>query len=290
MAQKLEGKVAVLTGAGSKAGIGRETAKSMAAEGAKVVVNDMGKDPEGGWGANRVVKEIKEAGGIAVANYDSVGSMENGVNIIKTAIDNFGRIDILVNTAGNFKVARSSIDFTEADWDITMDVHLKGVFACTQAALKEMLKQQSGGRIINFTSMAAFTAPFKGSHLPYNAAKAGVIGFTRALALEMKEHGITVNAISPGAHTSLFPVDAAGPEYISPLITYLATDEAKDITSQFIFASGGVICVLAHPVTGLVPPDLDLPSVTAHGYLYKDGIWTMEELAKALPVVLQKID
>jgi NAD(P)-dependent dehydrogenase (short-subunit alcohol dehydrogenase family) len=290
MVQRLAGKVAVITGAGSKAGIGRETAKAMAAEGAKVVVNDMGKDPDGGWGADRVVKEIEEAGGIAAANYDSVGSMESGANIIKTAIDNFGRIDILVNTAGNFKVARSSIDFTEADWDITMAVHLKGVFACTQAALKEMLKQQSGGRIINFTSMAAFTAPFRGSHLPYNAAKAGVIGFTRALALEMKEHGITVNAISPGAHTSLFPVNAPGPEYISPLITYLATDEAINITSQIIFASGGVICVLAHPVTGLVPPDLDLPSVTAHGYLYKDGIWTLEELAKALPVVLQKTD
>jgi hypothetical protein len=106
----------------------------------------------------------------------------------------------------------------------------------------------------------------------------------------MKQHGITVNAISPGAHTTLFPVNALGPEYVSPLVTYLATDEAKDITSQIIFASGGVICVLAHPVTGLVAPDLDMPSVTAHGYLYKDGIWTLEEIAKALPVVLQKTD
>lgn len=290
MTHSLDGKVAVLTGAGSKAGIGRETAKTMATLGAKIVVNDMGKDPEGGYGADRVVKEIKEAGGVAVANYDPVGSFENGKKIIQTAIDNFGRIDILVNTAGNFRVAKSTVDFTEEDWNITMDVHLNGLFACTHAALKEMLKQGDGGRIINFTSMAAFTAPFRGSHLPYNAAKAGVIGFTRALALEMKEHNITVNAISPGAHTSLFPVDALGPEYVSPLVTYLALDEAKDITSQIIFASGGIICVLAHPTTGLVPPDLDLPSVTAHGYLYKDGIWTLDELSKALPVVLQKTE
>ncbi|MBN2239519.1 MAG: SDR family oxidoreductase [Dehalococcoidales bacterium] len=290
MAHSLEGKVAVLTGAGSKAGIGRETAKTMAALGAKIVINDMGKDPEGGYGADRVVKEITDAGGVAVANYDPVGSFENGKKIIQTAIDNFGRIDILINTAGNFRVAKSTIDFTEDDWNITMDVHLNGLFACTHAALKHMLAQESGGRIINFTSMAAFTAPFRGSHLPYNAAKAGVIGFTRALALEMKEHGITVNAISPGAHTSLFPVDALGPEYVSPLVTYLALDEAKDITSQIIFASGGIICVLAHPTTGLVPPDLDLPSVTAHGYLYKDGIWTLDELSKALPVVLQKTE
>ncbi len=288
MALRLAGKVAVITGAGSKAGIGRETAKAMAAQGARVVINDFGKDPDGGWGADRVVKEVVEAGGIAVANYDQVGSMESGASIIKTAIDNFGRIDILVNAAGNFKVARSTVDFTEADWDAIMAVHLKGLFACTQAALREMLKQGNGGRIINFTSMAAFTAPFRGSHLPYNAAKAGVIGFTRALALEMRDHGITVNAVSPGAHTSLFPVDAPGPECVAPLIVYLATEQAKNVTSQIIFASGGVICVLAHPVTGLVPPDLHLPSVTAHGYLYKDGVWTLEELEKALPIVIQK--
>ena len=112
MANKLEGKVAIITGAGSPAGIGKEVALAMAAEGAKVVVNDIYKDPDGSYGADRVVKMIKDAGGTAAANYDSVASMEGGQNIVKTAVDNFGRVDILVNTAGNYKIV-PTIELTE---------------------------------------------------------------------------------------------------------------------------------------------------------------------------------
>ena len=182
MANKLEGKVAIITGAGSPAGIGKEVALAMAAEGAKVVVNDIYKDPNGGYGADRVVKMIKDAGGTAAANYDSVASMEGGQNIVKTAVDNFGRVDILVNTAGNFKIV-PTIELTEKDWDSIIAVHVKGMFSCTQAALKVMIPQKSGGRIINFTSLAAYPPGIgPGASIAYCAAKAAVIGFTRNTA------------------------------------------------------------------------------------------------------------
>ena len=145
MAEKLKGKVAVVTGAGSPVGIGKEVALAMAAEGASVVVNDVGRDPDGTSGADRVVEEIKKANGTAVANYDSVATLSGGENIIKTAISNFGRIDILVNCAGNIKHMPIA-EMTEDDWDSVIDVHLKGHFGCTKAAIAEMVKQESGGR------------------------------------------------------------------------------------------------------------------------------------------------
>ncbi len=284
MAQKLAGKVAVVTGAGSQVGIGKETAKAMAAEGAKVVVNEIGKDPDGTMGADRVVKEIKEAGGTAVANYDSVASMEGGASIIKTAIDNFGRIDILVNTAGNF-LTNPTVDMPEAQWDAILAVHLKGLFACTQAALKEMIKQKSGGRVINITSIAAYTPMLgPGAAIAYCTAKAGVLGFTKMLSVEMKEHGITANAISPAATTILFPSArpategtpppaGPGPEFVAPTIVYLATDEAKDITGRIIASSAGNITFFAQP----------MGEGGAHHYMHKTGKWTIDELIQLMP-------
>jgi NAD(P)-dependent dehydrogenase (short-subunit alcohol dehydrogenase family) len=275
MAQKLAGKVAVVTGAGSEVGIGKEVAKAMAAEGAKVVVNDIGKDPDGTMGADRVVKEITDAKGTAVANYDSVTSMEGGASIIKTATDNFGRVDILVNTAGNF-IAGPTPDFTEEDWDKVINVHLKGLFACTQPALREMIKQKSGGRIINITSIAAWQ-PVGGGGAAYGTAKAGVLGFGRFLSVEMKEHGITVNAVSPKAKTRLFPMAGdVGPDHVAPLPVYLATDEAKDITGQIIFIGAGMLMVFS-PLMTMGPPG-------AHQHLHhKRGIWTVDELITIMP-------
>jgi NAD(P)-dependent dehydrogenase (short-subunit alcohol dehydrogenase family) len=284
MAQKLLGKVAVITGAGSQIGIGKETALAMAAEGAKVVVNDIVKDLDGGMGADRVVKQIKEAKGTAVANYDSITSMEGGQKIIKTAIDNFGRIDILVNTAGNF-ITMPTVDYTEAMWDAIMAVHLKGAFACTQAALKEMIKQKSGGRIINFTSIAAFSDFLgPGPSVAYCAAKAGILGFTKLLSAEMRQYGITVNVISPGASTTLFPPGLVkvngvplppgpGPEFVAPVLVYLATDEAKDITGRIIASMGGDITVFAPP----------MGAGGAHHYMHKTGKWTVDELIQLMP-------
>lgn len=277
----LKDKVAVVTGAGSEVGIGKEVALAMAAEGAKVVVNDFGKSPDGTKAADKVVKEIEKNGGVAVANYESVATMVGTANIIKTAISSFGRIDIVVNTAGIFQI-KPTVDLTEAEWDNMLAVHLKGVFGCSQAAIKEMIKQKSGGRIINFTSHAGFSSGLgPGAAVAYITAKAGVLGFTRGLSLEMEKEGITVNAIAPRASTRLFPIPGKvvngvqlfGPEYVAPLVVYLATDEAKGVTGQFFHAGSGEIIVYATP----------LNVKTQHQHLFKAGKWTIEELSELIP-------
>ncbi len=276
MAGKLTGKVAVVTGAGSARGIGNETAKALAAEGAQVVVNDIGKDPDGTMGADRVVNEIRKAGGTAVANYDSIGSMKSGQSIIQTAINNFGRIDILVNTAGNF-ISGPTIDYKEESWDAIMAVHLKGIFACIQAALKYMIPQKSG-RIINFTSIAAYTPDLGPSPaIAYCAAKGGVMGLTRMLSQEMLPYGITVNSISPTASTMLFNMGPMGPkpEFVASVVAYLATDESKQITGQIIGVNAGNITVFAPP----------MGAGGAHRSAHKASMWTMDELIQVMPIV-----
>ncbi len=281
MTKKLTGKVAVVTGAGSEVGIGKEAALALAAEGAKVVVNDIGKRPDGSKAADAVVKEIEKRGGVAVANYDSVSTMAGTANIVKTAIDNFGRVDIVVNTAGIFQV-KPTVDVTEADWDGVLNVHIKGAFGCSQAAIREMLKQKSGGRIINFTSHAGFSSGLgPGPTVSYITAKAGILGFTRGLSLELEKVGITVNAIAPRASTRLFPIPGKivngvqiyGPEYVAPMVVYLATDEAKGVTGQFFHIGAGEIVVYATP----------LNVKTQHQHIFKTGMWTVDELAEIIP-------
>ena len=277
MTQRLKDKSAVVTGGGD--GIGKEIALAMAAQGAKVVINDIDKSA-----ADKVAEEIKNAGGTSVANYDSVATMPGGENIIKTATDNFGRIDILVNCAGNFK-ALSTVDVTEDIWDSIIAVHLKGHFSCSKAAIIEMLKQKHG-RIINISSRAAVFGP---ASLPYSAAKAGILGMTSMLSEELKDQGITVNVLLPSAHTKLFSGPAPnvgdnmpiapdrGPDYVAPIIAYLATDEAKDITGRYIYASGGDICIYAHP--------FQLPG-GSHMFTRKIGKWTVDELSEIVPRLL----
>jgi NAD(P)-dependent dehydrogenase (short-subunit alcohol dehydrogenase family) len=282
--KKLQGKVAVVTGAGSEVGIGKEVALALAAEGAKVVVNDISKNPDGTPGADKVVDLIKKAGGIAVPNYDSVTTLPGAAQIIATAVRNFGRLDILVNTAANW-LMKPTLDYTEADWDAIMGVQLKGLFGCTQAAMKEMIKQNSGGRIINFTSSAAFTPGLgPGAAVAYSTAKAGIAGFSNALSLELEKYHITVNAIIPVALTKLFPdertvdgIKVVGPEFVAPIVVYLATDEAKDITGQFIFSSAGELRVFALPFQ---KPE---ERYCAH----KDGKWTVDELIAVVPKIVR---
>ena len=282
MIQKLQNKSAVVTGSGD--GIGREAALALAMEGAKVVVNDIGKDADGKNIADKVVEEIKEAGATAVANYDSVVTIAGGENIVRTATSNFGRIDILVNCAGNFKIVKT-VDITEDDWDSIMAVHLKGHFSCIKAAVPEMIKQKSG-RIITISSRAA---AFGTGSIAYNTAKAGILGFTSMLSAEQKENGITVNAVLPSAETKLFPGPAPsigdnmpissnrGPEYVAPLIAFLATDEAASITGRYIYISGEYICVYAR--TLILPGD-------AHILLRNPGKWTIDEIGEALlPII-----
>lgn len=289
MPNLLKGKAAVVTGGGS-AGIGGAVAYALAMEGAQVVANDIGRDPEGNRAADKMVEKIKKAGGIAVANYDSVDSMQGGARIVKTATDNFGKIDILVNVAGNYWGV-STPDMTEKDWDSVMNVHMKGTFATIKAALPTMIEQKSG-RIINFSSRAAFNGPASAKvsygNVAYNAAKAGILGLTMALALEFKESGITVNAILPSAITPLFPREKLplednlpvphniGPEYVTPVVVYLATDKARDITGQFIYAAGEDICIFGRP--------LRLPG--PHLFFHKNEKWTVEELEHLVPQFL----
>jgi NAD(P)-dependent dehydrogenase (short-subunit alcohol dehydrogenase family) len=282
MTNRLKGKVAVITGSG--AGIGRAAALLMSAEGASIVVNDFGKDKtDDKYFADKVVAEIKATGGKAAANYDTVATMAGGVNIINSAIKNFGRIDILVNNAGNF-VKVPTVDLTEAQWDSIINVHLKGLFACAQPALKEMLKQKSG-RIINMSSTAAGF----GAENVYCCAKAGVLGFTTSLAQEMTGTGITVNAVLPSAITNLFPSKVVtipgvpakprkGPEQVAPIMAYLATDEAKDITGRFFKMGGGDFIIYPRPLR--VPTGSPTP-------LYKKGEWwTVEDLIETVPGLL----
>jgi NAD(P)-dependent dehydrogenase (short-subunit alcohol dehydrogenase family) len=278
MGQKLAGKVAVITGGGG--GIGKNVALGLAAEGASVVINDFGTGSDGIKLADKAAEEVKKAGGKAVTSYDSVTTVVSAAKIINTATSNFGRVDILVNCAGNI-VGTSTLDITQEQWDATLAIHIGGHFACSQAAAREMVKQKSGGSIINFASRGAF--PFWGSSSSsYAVAKAGILGFTTALSQELKKYDIRVNAICPNASTPLFPsVDPRGgmgipkttsldPSDIAPLIVYLTTDAAKNITGQFIYAAGGDFCIFDRPLQ----PKL---------YIRKIGKWTVDELGDVIP-------
>ena len=284
--QGLKGKSAVVTGGGD--GIGRGIAIALASEGAKVVINDIGRNSEDVFFADEVVKEITNEGGQAIANHDSVATISGGENIIKTATGHFGRIDILVNCAGNLTSAPTVAEYKEEDWDSVINVHLKGHFNCIKAAAAVMQKQESG-RIINISSRAAF--PFN-INLPismvaYSAAKAGILGLTAALSCELGKFNITVNAILPSAETKLFPGARPGgdlpaslwldPDYIAPIIAYLATEQAQKITGRFIYVAGGDLCIYGRPLK--VPAE-------SHTFIRKMGKWTVDELSKVVPPML----
>src|SRR5689334_3810177 len=237
----LEGKVAIITGAGG--GLGRAHALAFAAEGAKVVVNDPGvsRDGSGGAGgkmADAVVDEIKKAGGQAVASYDSVA--DAGDKIVKTAVDAFGRVDILVNNAGILR-DKTIHNMTDDMWDLVLAVHLRGTFLCTRAAARVMKEKGTGGRIINTTSVAGLKGNFGQSN--YSAAKAGIYGFTLTAAMELAKDGISVNAIAPIAKTRMTEeIDSVPVEYraedVSPVVVFLASDLAKDLSGRIIGVHG----------------------------------------------------
>ena len=200
MGNRLEGKVAIVTGAGR--GIGRGEALLLAEEGAKVVVNDLGGSV-GGEGederpAEQVAEEIRAAGGEAVANFDSVATMEGGENIVKTAVEAFGGLDILINNAGILR-DRMVFNMTEEEWDLVLDVHLKGHFATTKYA-GIIFRQQRSGRIVNTGSSSGLGTMGQAN---YAAAKEGIVGLTRTCALDLGRYGVTVNAIRPAAGTRL---------------------------------------------------------------------------------------
>ncbi len=274
----LTGKVAVITGAGN--GIGRAHAHLFAKEGARIVVNDLGCKPDGTGQSNsadEVVKEIKAMGGEAVANGEAVGTMEAGQRIVKAAVDAFGKIDVLVNNAGILR-DRTILKMTEEEWDIVLKVHLKGTFACLKAAADVMKNQGTGGRIINTSSSSGLLGNFGQAN--YGAAKMGIQALTRIAAWELAKFKITVNGIAPNALTRLtfdlpgvkdkYSVEAMGPQHISPIVAYLASDASANITGQMFGVDGN------HLFT--------YKMMTSHGATKRGSNepWTVEEIGQAI--------
>ncbi len=275
----LEGKVAVVTGAGG--GLGREHAMALAAEGAAVVVNDLGGARDGsGSGsamADQVVDLIKAAGGEAAPNYDNVSTVEGGESILKGALEAFGQVDILINNAGILR-DKSLAKTTEDLWDPVIAVHLKGTYCVTRPIFVHMKERGAGGVIINTSSTSGLNGNF--GQCNYGAAKAGIAGFTRCLALEGQRYGIRCHILAPVAHTRLtedlpgFDSDKAAaaydPKLVSPLMVYLASDMAKDMTGKTFLAGGGRIA--------------EMRVVTAEGLTKEEdgGLWSAAEIGEKM--------
>jgi len=243
---RLKDKVAIITGAGQ--GIGRGIALALAREGAKVVVSDISNK------AREVVKEIEGFGFEALAVIADVSNSKETEEMAKAAIVKFGRIDILVNNAGIYPL-KSLVEMTEEEWNRVLRINLKGVFNCTKAVLPKMIEQKSGG-IINISSIAGSVVGYS-NLVHYSASKAGMLGFTRAAALELAQYGIRVNAIAPGAIETpgtkaldeellkqveqTVPLRRIGqPEDVANLVVFLASDDSSYITGQLIIADGGL--------------------------------------------------
>jgi NAD(P)-dependent dehydrogenase (short-subunit alcohol dehydrogenase family) len=251
MAGLLEGKVAIITGAGG--GIGREHALFFARDGAKVVVNDLGSDRHGGGKgaelADRTVADIKAAGGEATVNYDNVASREGADGLVWTALNKYGRLDVLVNNAGILR-DKTIVNMSEQDFQLVVDVHLKGTFLCMQAAARLFKVQGKGGRIVNTTSLSGLLGNFGQGN--YAAAKGGIYSLTRTAALEFQRMGVTVNALAPVALTRMtedlamfkgLGAEQIGPQYVAPVAAFLASDLAADITGAIVGVQGPKIFV-----------------------------------------------
>lgn len=236
-------RVVIVTGAGI--GLGKGYATFLASRGAKVVVNDLGTSQTGegtnAKSADIVVEEIKQKGGIAVANYDSV---EFGEKIVKQAVDTFGRIDVIINNAGILR-DKTFKNMNKDDWDIIVKVHLNGVFSITKAAWPYFLKQKYG-RIINITSSSGIYGSYGQAN--YAMAKSGIIGFTKTLALEGAKANIKSNCIAPIATTrmneKLLSKEQASllrAEYITPVVVYLSHESCEDNGTVYELA-GSLVC------------------------------------------------
>ena len=249
----LDNKVAIVTGAGG--GLGRAHALLLAQEGASVVVNDLGGARDGtGSGqsmADTVVEEIIAAGGKAVANYGSVTDDVAAQSMVKTAMDTYGRIDILVNNAGILR-DRSFKNMSDAEWDAVIDVHLRGAYLATKHVWAALLEQGQGGRIIMTSSTSGLIGNFGQAN--YGAAKAGLAGFMRVLALEGMKYGITVNVLAPAALSrmteDLMPdtpelAERMAPEKVSPTVAWLCTDDAASVTGRQFCVSGNRTTLLS---------------------------------------------
>jgi len=303
MGERLKGRTAVVTGAGR--GIGRGIALLLAEEGANVVVNDPGVDLDGSGQdsspARQVVAEIKEGGGYAVPAFDSIATSSGGESIIRTALDSFGRLDIVVNVAGILR-DRMIFNMTEEEWDEVIAVHLKGHYNTIKPA-SVLMRQQRYGRIVNFSSISGLAGNVGQAN--YGAAKAGIAGLTRVVARDLGRYGVTCNAIAPGAATRMTesvpesarqararagvlragasnvaaaadgdPLYTAGPEYVAPMVVWLCTDAAWNINGKVFHVRGGSIALAAEE--------------TPIRQLNKNGAWTVEELVSLVPGYLMQ--
>jgi NAD(P)-dependent dehydrogenase (short-subunit alcohol dehydrogenase family) len=277
----LKDKIAIITGAGR--GIGKETALYLAKKGVKVLVNDLGANPDGSGEekiADEVVKEIVSSGGEALANYESVDSYEGGKNIFDSALSEFGAVDILVNNAGILR-DKTLFNMEESDWDAIMAVHLKGHFNCTQPFVRYIREtNRLNCKIINMSSVSGLIGNFGQTN--YGAAKAGIAGFSRSLSMEMAKYKCSVNTISPGAATRLTidlmkaagrEVDEndwkQGPQQIAPVIAWLSSDEANEITNQIFHVSQGNVGIMQQPAV--------IKSFKS------DDIWDLDKLSTIIP-------
>ena len=307
MGDRLKGKSAIVTGAGR--GIGRGLSMLLAEEGASVVVSDLGGGVEGGGGstspADEVVQEIRNAGGTAVAAYDSVAEFDSAKKIVQTALDSFGSVDIMCHVAGILR-DRMVFNMTEEEWDSVLQVHLYGAFNMVRNVVPHMIKQKSG-RIVLFSSGSGLGASGQAN---YAAAKEGMVGFVRALARELAPFGITANAIYPGGATRMTatvpdstsqlrqqqqasaaaaaagpqtamaaqgapiqgPDEARDPENNAPKVVYLCTEAGGSITGQVIGTSGW-------PMTLYSPRHVTRS-------IHKNGRWTLDELDDLIPISL----
>ena len=296
MTDMLAGRVAVVTGAGR--GIGRGVALGLAAEGARVVVNDYGVGVDGSAPSSGpafdVVAEIAHAGGTAVASTDSVAEWDGAKRIIDTALEHFGRLDALVTCAGILR-DRMIFNMSEEEWDAVVAVHLKGTFNCVRHACIPM-RAQGYGRIVTFTSGAGlFGNPGQAN---YGAAKSAIGGLTKVAARDLGKYGITVNAISPVAGTRMTvndevrrarelrrqqgikredrgvaQIEELDPDDVAPMVVYLASEVAGGVNGQMFLCYGSAVALVAPP----------RPVKT----LYKStGTWTLDELEDLVPTTV----
>jgi NAD(P)-dependent dehydrogenase (short-subunit alcohol dehydrogenase family) len=270
----LQDKVIAITGAGR--GIGRAVALLCAAEGAKVVVNDFGVSMDGAEPsseiASSVVAEIEAAGGAAIALADDISTMEAGERLVAAAVEKWGKLDGVVTVAGILR-ERMLFNMTEDEWDGVIDTHLKGTFTVFRAASAVMRKQETGGSLVAFTSGVGMWGSVGQAN--YAAAKGGIVALMRSAALGLSKYNVNANAVAPVASTRMQAnvpggtAETGEPEDVAPMVVYLLSDAAREITGQTYTVVGGRVALWSQP--------------RETKEIVKDGRWTPQELAERIP-------